>query len=178
VSDEQPFATWPPSRRWVMTTGTLVVVAACAGIILGLVTSDDKKPRTTTATTAAGTAPVYTDSASAVPGPKLTTPSFTASSVGVGCQVAGKKLVCSRAGAGRATLTTSGRLKLEPTAGSIQGGPALAPGQLWASIGISCAEKRRGDRGPGDPGLYCVLKESESEHGFFADASGFVTYPR
>jgi hypothetical protein len=175
VSDERPSATWPPSRRWVMTTGTLVVLAACAGILVGLVTGDDKKTDRTEST-AAATGPAETDSASAVPGPKLTMPSFTASSVGVACQVAGKKLVCSRAGAGRATLTTSGRLKLEPAAGTVQGGPALAPSQLWAGIGISCAEKRRGDRGPGDPGLYCVLKTSE--HGFFVDASGFVKYPR
>ena len=97
----------------------------------------------------------------------MTTPSFTASRVGVACQVAGKKLVCSRAGAGRATLTASGRLKLDPNGGTIQGGPALAPGQLWTGIGLICNEKGRV--------LHCVVKGTE--RGFFVDTSGFVKAP-
>ena len=96
----------------------------------------------------------------------MTTPSFTASRVGVACQVAGKKSCVTR---GRRACDAHGVGAAE--SGSErrhhQGGPALAPGQLWTGIGLICNEK--------DRVLHCVVKGTE--RGFFVDTSGFVKAP-
>ena len=97
----------------------------------------------------------------------MTKPSFTASRVGVACQAAGKKLIAAARAPGARRSRSPGRLKLDPNGGTIQGGPALAPGQFWTGIGLICNEK--------DRVLHCVVKGTE--RGFFVDSSGFVKAP-
>jgi hypothetical protein len=131
-----------------------MAVAACAGIVVGLLTSGDAKD---------GRAGKTTTTRAAAPA-TLTLPGFTASRVGVACRTTSTYLVCSRAGAGRVTLTTAGKVKIERRGDSIEGGPALAPGQDWKAIGLRCREK--------SGGLECLADGRGS--GFFVDADGFV----
>ena len=156
MSAERPRGAWPPSRRWFATTGAMMVLAAGGGIALGLIVrhADDEPARAPTL------APLSEKTTSAT----MTGASFTAGRIGVACQAAAKVLNCSRAGAGRATLDVSGKVKIDRDGAPIPGGPALAPGQTWEAIGIRCTETRGG--------LECLLENGGA--GFFVDADGFV----
>jgi hypothetical protein len=163
VSDERTWAAWPPPRRWWTTTGIAVVVAIIAGVGLGLATHGNSKKGSTTSnpTTSPTTSNLTTSDESLA---SMTGTGFTASRVGVSCQVRAEALRCSRAGLGNATLTTGGRVTIDREGDRVQGGPALAPGQDWKSTGMRCAEETGG--------LHCVVMELDK--GFFVDASGFV----
>jgi hypothetical protein len=143
---------WPPPRRWWITTGIAVAVAVCAGIVLGLTVRGDSKKSPSTHTVADE------------PTTTMTGVGFTASRVGVSCQVRVKLLRCSRAGLGNATMTAAGDVTIDPAGDRVQGGPALAPGQDWKSLGMRCFEERGG--------LHCLAEKQAK--GFFVDGSGFV----
>jgi hypothetical protein len=152
VSDERTWAAWPPPRRWWIATGIAVAVAICAGIVVGLATGGESKKSP------------YQSKPSHEPLASITGTGFTASRVGVSCQVRVKLLRCSRAGLGNATMTTAGEVTIDREGDRVQGGPALAPGQDWRSIGMRCFEEHAG--------LQCVLETTAK--GFFVDSSGFV----
>jgi hypothetical protein len=135
-----------------VTTGTAVAVAVAAGIILGLTVRGDSKKTATTHTVV--DEPLTT----------MTGTGFTASRVGVSCQVRVELLRCSRAGLGNATMTTTGRVTIDPQGDRVQSGPALAPGQDWKGNGMRCSEERGG--------LKCVVEAKDG--GFFVDNAGFV----